>query len=210
VTSDSNLTVHVIDDDDAVREALAVLLTETGFTMRTYRSATEFLAGLDRMPPGCIVSDIRMPGIDGLELQQKLKAAQVNTPLIFITGHGDIPMAVQALRDGAVDFIEKPFDENVLIEAIKSALKAAESKSLEGVPNDIHVRLESLTAREREVLNCLVKGNANKITAFELGMSIRTVEVHRARIMQKMGARSLSELVRLVWAIGNVSGATGS
>jgi two-component system, LuxR family, response regulator FixJ len=200
MSPNSNLTVHVIDDDDAVREALAVLLTESGFTVRSYRSATEFLAVLDRVPAGCIVSDIRMPGIDGLELQQRLKVAQTNLPLIFITGHGDIPMAVQALRDGAVDFIEKPFDEDVLLDAVKNALESARSKSAESVPNDVYIRLETLTPREHEVLKCLVAGNANKITAFQLGMSIRTVEVHRARIMQKMGARSLSELVRLVWA----------
>jgi two-component system response regulator FixJ len=203
-----SLTVHVIDDDDAVREAIEFLLSGADFTVSSYRSATDFLALLDRVAPGCIVSDIRMPGIDGLELQQKLNTAHCALPLIFITGHGDIPMAVQALRGGARDFIEKPFDQDVLLDAIRAALESTKTRASDPISGDLRERFESLTAREREVLKCLIAGNANKITAFELGMSIRTVEVHRARIMQKMRARSLSELVRLVMAVDPQSAAS--
>ncbi len=194
-----NLVVHVIDDDDGVRDALTLLLTEAGFSVRSYRTGTEFLAAMPTVAPGCIVTDIRMPGIDGLELQQKLRESKSTLPIIFITGHGDVPMAVRALRAGALDFIEKPFDESALIEAVRAAMRAGERAHDSSLAaSEVQVRIDSLTPREREVLDCLVVGRPNKITAFELGMSVRTVEVHRARIMQKMNARSLSELVRLV------------
>lgn len=194
--------VHLIDDDEGVREALTILLAESGFAVRTHKSGTEFLDALSSANSGCIVSDIRMPGIDGLELQQRLKAAKNCLPLIFITGHGDIQMAVQAIREGAMDFIEKPFEDNVLIQSIRRALKNAGGQAAPQEPTrEIAARLESLTPREREVLERLVIGKLNKITAHELDMSIRTVEVHRARIMQKMQARSLSELVRLVISV---------
>lgn len=195
----SDQTVHLIDDDDGVREALTVLLAESGFTVRSYKSGSEFIASGDIGRPGCIVSDIRMPGLDGLELQAKLKANGSTAPIIFITGHGDVPMAVQALRAGALDFIEKPFEEDHLMKSIRRALVVSQRMNAkETARREIEERLATLTPREAEVLDCLMAGRANKIIAFDLNMSLRTVEVHRARIMQKMKASSLSELVRLV------------
>lgn len=194
----NTMTVHLIDDDDGVREALTILLTEGGFTVRSYRSGTDFLATFETAGRGCIVSDIRMPGIDGLELQQRLKASKSSFPLIFITGHGDIQMAVQAMREGALNFIEKPFDDNLLMDAVQSALKSLDARPVSNEAAAAKAHMDTLTPREREVLDCLVQGKPNKITALDLGMSIRTVEVHRARIMQKMDANSLSELVRMV------------
>ena len=197
--SPESLVVHVIDDNDGVRDALTLLLTEAGFTVRSYRTGTDFLAAMPTIAPGCVVTDIRMPGIDGLELQQKLQELKSTLPIIFITGHGDVPMAVQALRAGALDFIEKPFNESALVEAVRSAIRIGGQGHDFGVAEgEIQLRINSLTPREREVLDCLVLGRPNKITAFELGISVRTVEVHRARIMQKMEARSLSELIRRV------------
>ncbi|MBX7198241.1 MAG: response regulator [Rhodospirillaceae bacterium] len=194
--------VHLIDDDDGVREALTLLLTESGFTVRSYKSGVDFLAAPRAQEPGCIVSDIRMPGLDGLELQSSLRAAGSNAPIIFITGHGDVPMAVQALRAGALDFIEKPFDDDHLLASIKRALEASLRISVkDAARQDIEQRMATLTPREQEVLECLMAGRANKIIAFDLNMSMRTVEVHRARIMQKMKAGSLSELVRLVMSV---------
>lgn len=194
-------TVHLIDDDEGVREALTILLTEAGFRVQTHKSGSDFMAALPVTGPGCIISDIRMPGIDGLELQQQLKEAKSALPLIFISGHGDIQMAVQAMREGARDFIEKPFDDNVLVAAVHAALKDTRTQTIEEPIDEIRERLDSLTPRETEVLECLIQGKINKITAHDLGMSVRTVEVHRARIMQKMNARSLSELVRFVMSI---------
>lgn len=191
-------TVHLIDDDEGVREAVAILLTEAGFTVRSYKSGLEFLA--TPASAGCIVSDIRMPELDGLELQQRLNKTGNTLPIIFITGHGDIQMAVQAMRGGASNFIEKPFDDTTLIEAVEDALKKNRDLPADSELVDIRARLATLTPRECEVLECLIIGKPNKITAHDLGMSIRTVEVHRARIMQKMQARSLSELVRHVMA----------
>lgn len=196
----TDTTVHLVDDDEGVREALTVLLTEAGFAVRTYKSGTEFLEKFDPASRGCIVSDIRMPGLDGLELQQRLRARKVKQPIIFITGHGDIQMAVQAIRGGASDFIEKPFDDAVLINAIRRELNAAPADEAPASDSEARRKLAQLTPREREVLDCMVAGKANKITAFELGLSIRTVETHRAHIMQKMSAGSLSELVRMVIA----------
>lgn len=198
----SDGAVHLIDDDDAVREAVTLLLAEAGFAVRTYKSGVEFLGADKADSPGCIVSDIRMPELDGLELQAKLRAAGSTAPIIFITGHGDIPMAVQALRAGALDFIEKPFADDQLLASIKRALELSERRSTQDAARaDIERRLATLTPREAEVLDCLIAGRPNKIIAFDLNMSMRTVEVHRARIMQKMNAGSLSELVRMVMAV---------
>lgn len=193
--------VHLIDDDEGVREALAILLTEAGFTVRSHKSGIDFLALFPTIEPGCIISDIRMPGIDGLELQQLLKRAKNTLPLIFITGHGDVQMAVQAMREGAMNFIEKPFDDTILIDAVRLALKTLRDNAALEPAGEVKSRIDSLTAREKEVLECLILGKPNKITAFDLNMSVRTVEVHRARIMQKMQAASLSELVRLVLSV---------
>lgn len=198
MSKDNPDLVHVIDDDEGVREGLTILLAESGFTVRSYRSGLEFLERLATAQAGVIISDIRMPGIDGLELQQRLKTAESNLPIIFITGHGDIQMAVRAIKDGASDFIEKPFDDEILIAAVRTARKRSTAAPASESNAETVEKLASLTPREREVLECLVVGKLNKITAYELGMSIRTVETHRARIMQKMQAQSLSKLVRMV------------
>lgn len=192
------LVVHLIDDDEGVREGLTILLAEAGFMVRSHKSGTDFLDTLASATSGVIISDIRMPGIDGLELQQRLNAAKHGLPLIFITGHGDIQMAVQAIKEGASDFIEKPFDDQVLIDAVHAAIRRKTATAAPQSNNEVTQHLNTLTPREKEVLDCLVMGKLNKITAHDLGMSIRTVETHRARIMQKMEARSLSELVRMV------------
>lgn len=192
------LIVHLIDDDEGVREGLTILLAEAGFMVRAYKSGADFLETLSQVTSGVIVSDIRMPGIDGLELQQRLKTAKNALPLVFMTGHGDIQMAVHAIKEGASDFIEKPFDDQILINAIRTAVKRKGPAPTPLSSGEAAERLALLTPREKEVLDCLVIGKLNKITAHELGMSIRTVETHRARIMQKMQARSLSELIRFV------------
>jgi len=198
MTTTESLNIHLIDDDEGVREALTILLAEAGFMVRAHKSGLEFLEVFASATSGVIISDIRMPGIDGLELQQRLKAAKNTLPLIFITGHGDIQMAVQAIKEGASDFLEKPFEDSLLIEAIRAASARKSATLPDQSSGEVMERLATLTPREKEVLDCLVIGKQNKITAHDLGMSIRTVETHRARIMQKMQARSLSELVRMV------------
>jgi len=198
MTVNEPLIVHLIDDDEGVREGLTILLAEAGFMVRAYKSGVDFLETLSQVTSGVIVSDIRMPGIDGLELQQRLKTARNALPLVFMTGHGDIQMAVHAIKEGASDFIEKPFDDQILINAIRTAVKRKGPAPAPLSSGEAVERLALLTPREKEVLDCLVIGKLNKITAHELGMSIRTVETHRARIMQKMQARSLSELIRFV------------
>jgi two-component system, LuxR family, response regulator FixJ len=191
--------VHVIDDDAAVRQSLAFLLKTAGFAVRVHDSATAFLKVLPVAQAGCIVTDVRMPEIDGLELQRRLRARKVAMPVIVITGHGDIALAVEAMKAGAADFIEKPFDDEVLLGAIRSALaRRSRDSGNEARLAEIRGRLELLSAREREVLYRLVVGKPNKIIAHELGISPRTVEVYRAKVMTKMQADSLSDLVRMV------------
>jgi two-component system response regulator FixJ len=193
--------VHIIDDDDAVRDSLAVLLDSAGLPVRTYASATEFLALAPGLAGGCVLTDVCMPGLDGLALQRRLTEVGVTLPVIVMTGHGDVPIAVAALKAGAVDFLEKPFDDERLITAVRVALAAGgDARRHAASVAEVAVRLASLTKREREVLDLLVAGNPNKTIAYDLGASPRTVEVHRARVMEKMGARSLAELVRMVIA----------
>jgi two-component system response regulator FixJ len=195
----SSQIVHVIDDDAAVRQSLAFLLKMAGLTVRVHDSATTFLEMLPLARAGCIVTDVRMPEIDGLELQRRLRARKIGIPVIVITGHGDVALAVEAMKAGAADFIEKPFDDEVLLGAVRSALaRRSRDSGNEARLAEIRRHLELLSAREREVLDRLVAGKPNKIIAHELGISPRTVEVYRAKVMTKMQADSLSELVRMV------------
>jgi two-component system, LuxR family, response regulator FixJ len=194
--------VHLIDDDDGVRQALAFLLTASGFAVRVYDSAMTFLDAIPTLQPGCIVTDVRMPGIDGLELQRRLKARQICLPVIVMTGHGDVPLAVEAMKAGAVDFIEKPFDDETLLSAIRIAV---DRHARDAHRNDevaaIRAKLENLSARELEVLQGLVAGHPNKTIAYDLKISARTVEVHRATLMAKMGAGSLADLIRMTFVV---------
>jgi two-component system response regulator FixJ len=193
--------VHVVDDDDAVRDSLTLLLESAGFAVRTYGSATALLeATMGTI--GCVVTDVRMPEMDGLELQRRLAETGARLPVIVMTGHGDVPIAVEAMRAGAADFLEKPFDDGQLLASVRRAIAASERVRDETeAAADIAARLTSLTPKEREVLDKLVEGLPNKTIAYDLGSSPRTVEVHRARVMEKMGARSLPELVRMTIAV---------
>ena len=190
--------VHVIDDDDAVRDSLSFALTAARLAVVTYASALDFLRALPEIRGGCIVSDIRMPGITGLELLKRLREGGTRLPVIVVTGHGDVPAAVEAMKLGAVDFLEKPFDEEDLLAAIRSALdRRRDDGDRKARQAEIREKTASLSAREREVLEGLVAGKPNKTIAYDLGISPRTVEVYRANVMTKMQARSLSELVRM-------------
>ena len=186
-------TVYVIDDDDAVRDSLATMLGIAGFEAEAFESAVAFVDTTPLPTHGCVVSDVRMPGCTGLQLLNQLKAVGSHLPVVLITGHGDIPLAVEAMRAGAADFIEKPFDRHTIVEAIQRALDPGPAGSASAV-ND---RLDALTQREREVLEGLTAGKANKVIARDLGISPRTVEVHRANLMLKMNAASFSDLVRM-------------
>jgi two-component system response regulator FixJ len=193
----SSAVVHLIDDDEHVRRALTFLLGTAGFAVRVYESASAFLEKYEQGPIDCVVSDVRMPGIDGLQLLKRLKEMGARTPVIVMTGHADVALAVAAMKAGAVDFIEKPFPDDTLINAVKSALARNDRIPATGDTKQVKGRLASLTQREREVLDGLLAGHPNKTIAHDLGLSPRTVEVHRANVMTKMGASSLSELVRM-------------
>ena len=191
--------VHVIDDDEAARHSLEFLIDCAGLSVRAYPSALEFLKAVPAMEHGCIVTDVRMPGMSGVELIGRLKALGVADPVIVITGHADVPMAIEAMKQGVADFIEKPFSDDAILGAIRSALaRAAGRDQLQAEQGEIIARLATLSQREREVLDGLVEGHANKVIAFDLDISARTVEVYRANVMTKMKAGSLSELVRMV------------
>ena len=191
--------VFVVDDDNGVRTSIRVLLKSVGIESKPYSSAQDFLAAYTPNQPGCLVLDIRMPGMSGMELHEVLNDRAVVLPVIFVTGHGDVPMAVEAMQQGAFDFLQKPFRDQELIDRVQRALmKDKEYRQLLAQKEGIVSRLQSLTTREREVMNLLVKGNANKAMAAALGLSQRTVEIHRAHVMEKMGVRSLAQLVRMV------------
>ena len=190
--------VHVVDDDDAVRDSLSFLLAAAGIAAETYPSAASFLEALPTIAAGCIVTDIRMPGMTGLDLLKRLNDAGVKLPVIVVTGHGDVPLAVEAMKLGAADFLEKPFDEEGLLAAIRSALgRHHDDDERAARQAAVRERLASLSSRERQVLDGLVAGRPNKTIAYDLGISPRTVEIYRANVMTKMQAGSLSELVRM-------------
>ena len=196
--NDRAAAVAVIDDDDAVRDSLSALLEAAGYDVDTYESGRAFLNALPRVLPACALVDVRMPEMDGLELQQRLAKAAPQLPVVIITGHGDIAMAVKAIKAGAVDFIEKPFSDRTILDGIAQALASREEAlSRETRRREIDRRLGRLTTREREVFERLARGSSNKAVARELGISPRTVEVHRARVMEKLQAPSLSHLVRM-------------
>jgi two-component system response regulator FixJ len=202
----SDQVVHVIDDDEAVRESLAFLLRSAKVAVQTYESAVVFLESSSGLTSGCIITDVRMPGIDGLELLRRLRRQDVRVPVIVVTGHGDIPLAVEAMKIGAADFLEKPFDDEALLASVRAAL----SRNNKDAQHDaerctIQQRLAALSNRERQVLEGLVAGLPNKTIAHDLGSSPRTVEIYRANVMTKMEARSLSELVRMA-LIADISG----
>jgi two-component system, LuxR family, response regulator FixJ len=201
--------VHVIDDDEAVRDSLSFLLRSAGVTVATHESATAFVAGLPYASAGCIVTDIRMPGMTGIELLKRLADDGLRLPVIVMTGHGDVPLAVEAMKLGAVDFLEKPFDDDALLAAIRAALDRYEDNDKRAERETVfRERLETLSAREQQVLDGLIAGHPNKTIAFDLGISARTVEVYRANVMTKMKAGSLSELVRMALIAGR-DGETG-
>ena len=198
----SDTVVHIVDDEEAVRNSLAFLLTSAGFAVRVHQSATDFLAVAPNVTNGCLITDLRMPDIDGLALLHRLKAAGAMLPAIMVTGHGDIQMAVEAMKNGAIDFIEKPFSDDVLIDSITRAVeRAAEQTRSSAAIEQVKQRIATLSDRERQVLRGVVAGQPNKVIANELGISPRTVEVYRAGLMAKMQARSLPELVRMAMDI---------
>jgi two-component system, LuxR family, response regulator FixJ len=199
VTKDSQALVFVVDDDEAVRSSTKLLLKSVGLPAVTYSSAQEFLDNYDPLQPGCVVLDVRMPLMSGLELQQLLNIRGAIIPVIFITGHGDIPMAVEAMQHGAFDFLQKPFRDQDLLDRVQKALEKDRVNRVQlREKTRIQERRDSLTPREREILELMTRGKPNKVMAADLGVSQRTVEIHRARVMEKMGASSLAQLVRMV------------
>jgi two-component system, LuxR family, response regulator FixJ len=210
MSRDKSPIVFVVDDDDAVRSSLRLLFKSMGLATVCFASAQEFLDAHDAAQPGCLVLDVRMPGMSGMELQQQLSLRGAMIPVIFITGHGDIPMAVEAMQHGAFDFLQKPFRDQDLLDRVQRALER-DAENREGVRaiGQIRERLETLTPREREVLQLIVDGKANKVVAGQLNVSQRTVEIHRARVMEKMQARSLAQLVRMTMDVARNGGAPG-
>lgn len=191
-------TIYIVDDDDGMRRALTALMTTVGYQAVACARPSEFMTKYDAHQPGCVVLDVRMPEMSGLEVQQQLNRSGSMVPVILITGHGDIPMAVQAMKDGAFDFMQKPFRDQELLDRINAALKLdAENRALVERHADLRRRAETLTPREREVMKLVVDGRANKVIAIDLGLSERTVEIHRGNVMEKMGARSIAHLVKM-------------
>ncbi|MBV8917212.1 response regulator FixJ [Bradyrhizobium sp.] len=197
--------VYVIDDDEAMRDSLNFLLDSSGFVVALFETAQQFLDALPSLEFGCVISDVRMPGIDGIELLKRLKALRSGFPIVVMTGHGDVPLAVEAMKLGAMDFLEKPFEDERLIAMIEAALRVAEPAARgDAVAQDIAARIASLSPRERQVMDGLVAGLSNKLIAREYDISPRTIEVYRANVMTKMQANSLSELVRFAIRAGLV------
>lgn len=197
----SSEQVYIVDDDPDVREATSFLVTTAGHPAVSFETPEELLDRICRDSSGCLILDVRLPGMNGLELQRELAERDIRLPIIFITGHGDIPMAVEAVNAGALDFLEKPFDNEALLARVEDALQAdRERRTREAASAEIDQRLERLTPREREVMEGILAGKLNKVIGYELDMSTRTVEVHRGRILDKLGARNAPEMVRLVLA----------
>ena len=199
----SDRIVHLVDDDEAIRRSASFMLKTSGFQVRTYVSGVELLKEAKELPPGCILLDVRMPEMDGLQVQAALQDRGIGYPVIVMTGHGDVSVAVQAMKAGAVDFIEKPFEKAVLLSAIEEGFSRIERTGRSrGRAEEAQVRLQALTPREREVLEGLVRGHPNKTIAYDLDISPRTVEIHRANLMSKLGVASLSEALRIAFAAG--------
>jgi two-component system response regulator FixJ len=195
--------VYVIDDDEAMRDSLNFLLDSAGYEVTLFDSALKFLDALPGLEFGCVVSDVRMPGLDGIELLKRIKAGHCTFPIVIMTGHGDVPLAVEAMKLGAVDFLEKPFEDDRLVGMIEMAIQEAEPAARsEALAQDIAARVASLSPRERQVMNGLIAGLSNKLIARDYDISPRTIEVYRANVMTKMQANSLSELVRLAMRAG--------
>jgi two-component system response regulator FixJ len=195
--------IYVIDDDDAVRQSLEFLLKTAGITVRSFESGQAFLEVLPQIHSGCVITDVRMPEVTGIDVLRRVKEINADLPVIVITGHGDISLAVEAMKIGAVDFLEKPFDDDLLLTAVRSALSTdADAGKRKAEIAEIHDKLAALSNRERQVLEGLVAGKANKTIAFDLGISPRTVEIYRANLMTKMAANSLSDLVRMAMMAG--------
>ncbi len=202
MTTASEPTVFVVDDDDAVRGSLRWLIESVGLRVETYGSAREFLAAYDPVRPGCLVLDVRMPGMSGLDLQDRLALLQYAPPTIIISGHGDVPMAVRAMKGGAVDFVQKPFNDQVLLDCIQRALERDDRERRDQVRRaSVGTLLARLTPREREVMDRMIAGMPSRAIAADLGIRPRTVESHRASVMEKMRAESISELVRMVLSV---------
>jgi two-component system response regulator FixJ len=191
------MVVHVVDDDAAIRDSLEFMLGSAGFSARTYQAAADLLARVEELEPGCIITDVRMPGMNGLELVAKLKALRVPHAVVVLTGHADVPLAVEAMKAGVTDFLEKPFEVETLLKAVRNALQSRPDIGRQKERAELTERLSQLTAREREVFDAIVQGHSNKAAASRLGISPRTVEIYRAHVMAKMQAHSLSELVRM-------------
>jgi len=195
--------VHVVDDEEAIRRSIGFMLKTSGFAVHSYSSGDDFLAAVKSAEVGCVLMDIRMPGMDGLEVHEEMRRRGITLPVIVLTGHGDVNLAVRTIKGGAIDFIEKPFEKATLIHAIEDAFRRIEETNKDQVDADeARTRLAVLTPRERDVLEGLVRGDPNKTIAYALGISTRTVEVHRANLMAKLGRRSLSDVLRLAFAVG--------
>ncbi len=200
----SKPVIHVVDDDDAIRDSIIWLLDGERYSVRTYATGEDFLARLEHLSPACVILDIRMPGMSGIEVHEQLTRNGVSTPVVFVTGHGDVPMAVEAIKRGAVDFIEKPFNEQKLMSVIERALELdAQNAGQVAAQSVVAARLAKLSPREREVLDLVVKGKMNKTIADVMNISIKTVEAHRSKVMEKMCVRSLAELVQAVLTAGD-------
>ena len=205
-TKDDSPVIYLVDDDEAVRDALGMLFKSIGLKHEAYSSALDFLEHYDRARHSCLVADIRMPGLSGLELQQRLNDEQAEVPIIFITGHGDVPMAVTAMKSGAADFVQKPFRDQDLIDRINKALALdLERRMGRAEQDEIRARIALLTPREKEVMDRVARGQANKVIAMDLSVSQRTVELHRARVMKKLRMRSVAQLVHAIDRIGGLA-----